>query len=102
MNIIIDPVKITNYLLVPKDKNDKSKFLNELGYTLDNWEELSNDIQNIVIENEAVFQKNTPFGGDLYEVKGQLRNFGIITIWLVLDNQKTFRFVTLFPNKSEK
>jgi hypothetical protein len=102
MNIIIDSVKITNYLLVPKDKNDKSKFLNELGYTLDNWEILVEDIRNIVLENEAFFQKESPFGGDLYEVKGQLRNFGIITIWLMLDNQNTFRFVTLFPNKSEK
>lgn len=36
MNIIIDPAKITHYLLVPKDKNDKSKFLNELGYSFDN------------------------------------------------------------------
>jgi hypothetical protein len=102
MNIIIDSVKITNYLLVPKDKNDKSKFLNELGYTLDNWEILVEDIRNIVLENEAFFQKESPFGGDLYKVKGQLRNFGIITIWLMLDNQNTFRFVTLFPNKSEK
>jgi hypothetical protein len=102
MNIIIDTAKITNYLLVPKDKNDKSKFLNELGYTLDNWEILVEDIKNIVLENEAIFQKESPFGGDLYEVKGQLRNFVVITIWLVLDNQNTFRFVTLFPNKSEK
>ena len=102
MNIIIDPAKITHYLLVPKDKNDKSKFPNELGYSFDNWEELVNDIQNIVLDNEAVFQKESPFGGGLYEVKGQLRNFGIITIWLMLDNQNTFRFVTLFPNKSDK
>jgi hypothetical protein len=102
MNIIIDTANITNYLLVPKDKNDKSKFLNELGYTLDNWEILVEDIKNIVLENEAIFQKESPFGGDLYEVKGQLRNFVVITIWLVLDNQNTFRFVTLFPNKSEK
>lgn len=102
MNIIIESAKITNYLLVPKDKNDKSKFLNELGCTLDNWEILVEDIKNIVLENKAVFQKESPFGGDLYEVKGQLRNFGVIMIWLVLDNQNTFRFVTLFPNKSEK
>ena len=54
------------------------------------------------MDNEAVFQKESPFGGGLYEVKGQLRNFGIITIWLMLDNQNTFRFVTLFPNKSDK
>jgi hypothetical protein len=38
MEIIIDSAKITNYLLIPKDKNDKSKFLKELGYTLENWQ----------------------------------------------------------------
>jgi hypothetical protein len=102
MNIFIDPAKITNYLLVPKDKNDKSKFLNNLGYSLDNWEDLAKDICKIAEENEAVYQKTSPFGGDLFEVKGQLRNFGVVTIWLLLDSENTFKFVTLFPNKSDK
>ena len=102
MTIFVDPAKITNYLLVPKDKNDKSRFLNDLGYSLDNWEDLANDICKIINENEAIFQKSSPFGGDLFEVKGQLRNFGIVTIWLLLESENTFKFVTLFPNKSDK
>ena len=32
----------------------------------------------------------------------RLVNFGIVTIWLLLDSENTFKFVTLFPNKSDK
>jgi hypothetical protein len=102
MQIIIDSAKITHYLLVPKEKNDKSKFLNELGYMLENWQELEADIRKIVLENEAIFQKDAPFNGKLFEVKGQLRNLGVVTIWLLLENPTIFRFVTLFPDKSNK
>jgi hypothetical protein len=99
MEIVIEKQKITDYLLVWKPKNDKSKFLNDLGYTQENWEELKEDIKQIVIENDLVFQKSTPFGGDLYEVKGNLRNFGLITIWLLAEDKNLLRFVTLYPDK---
>ena len=102
MEIIIDSLKITHYLLVAKDKNDKSKFLKELGYTIENWQELEADIRKIVIENEAIFQKAAPFDGKLFEVKGQLRNLEVVTIWLLLESPTIFRFVTLFPDKSNK
>ena len=36
MKIIIEQPKITDYLLVWKQKNDKSKFLNDLGYSIQN------------------------------------------------------------------
>jgi hypothetical protein len=42
MEIIIEEQKITNYLLVWKAKNDKSKFLNDLGFTQESWQELRN------------------------------------------------------------
>ena len=99
MKIIIEQSKITDYLLVGKQKNDKSKFLNDLGYSIQNWEELRNDIERIVVENQRFFQDSSPFGGDLYQVKGNLRNFGVITIWLLSENNDTFRFVTLYPDK---
>ena len=102
MEIIIDQAKITQYFLIPKGKNDKSKFLNDLGYFLDNWQELETDIRKIVHENEAIFQKEAPFGGNLYEVKGVLRNLEVITIWLLLENPTIFRFITLFPDKTDK
>jgi hypothetical protein len=100
VEIIIEQQKLTNYLLVWKAKNDKSKFLNDLGYSIENWEKLRNDIKNIVLENKAIFQSSTPFGGDLYEISGKLRNFGVITIWLLAEKENSFRFVTLYPNKN--
>ena len=48
--IEIPAEKITAYLLVAKEKNDKSHFLANLGYTLESWRELEKDIKNLVIE----------------------------------------------------
>ena len=90
--------KITGYLLVPKEKNDKSVFLANLGYTIDNWSDLAYDIEQLVLTNEAELQQNTSFG-DIYEVKGRLRLRAVVTIWLIEVRSTHFRFVTLFPQK---
>lgn len=37
---VIAEAKLTQYLLVPLPKDDKSKFLQKAGYTLDNWQQL--------------------------------------------------------------
>ncbi len=99
MNIIIEKEKITNYLLVRKDKNDISKFLNNLGFELENWEELKFEILNIAKNNEPIFQSSSPFGGDLVEITGSLRKNEIVSIWLLRIDQDTLRFITLFPKK---
>ena len=88
--------KLTDYLLIQKEKNDKSGFLLKLGYTKENWKELQNDIKYIATHNEAVLQQQTPFG-DMYEVKGRLKNFGIVTIWLLAVDAEKYKFITLFP-----
>ena len=90
--------KITDYLLVPKEKNDKSAFLAKLGYTLNNWGDLVYDIEQLVLTNDVQLQQNTSFGG-IYEVKGRLRLQAVVTIWLVAVGSDHFRFVTLFPQK---
>ncbi|MCY7351627.1 MAG: hypothetical protein LH606_13330 [Cytophagaceae bacterium] len=97
--IVINPAKLTQYLLIVKEKNDKSAFLNRLGYTLANWQELETDIRSLVFENEAVFQNKAKTGGDLYQVRGVLRGWGIVSVWLLSDSETSFRFVTLFPDK---
>ena len=94
----ISAEKITDYLLVQKEKNDKSEFLSKLGYKIENWIELEKDIRTLVEVNEAYLQQTTPFG-DMYEVKGELRNFGVVTIWLLTVDSEKFRFITLFPDK---
>ena len=94
--IEIPEEKLTDYLLVQKEKNDKSAFLYKLGYTKDNWNELLNDIKYTATHNEAVLQQSTPFG-DMYEVKGKLKNFGVVTIWLLAIDSEKYKFITLFP-----
>ncbi|GAA4399690.1 hypothetical protein GCM10023187_11970 [Nibrella viscosa] len=99
--IIIDPEKITKYLLIWKAENDKSVFLKKLGYTLENWQELEQDIRKIAENDEPISSRSTPFGGSLYKVVGKLRNFGTVTIWMVTDENANWRFVTfLYPEKS--
>ena len=97
--LILDPRKITEYLLVWKPKSDKSGFLNKLGYTQENWEVLREDILSIIAEGTPVYSRPAPFGGDLYEITGELRNFGIITIRLYTEEPEVWRFVTLYPDK---
>lgn len=88
--------KITDYLLVQKEKNDKSAFLFKLGYSLENVNELTEDIRYIATHNEAQLQQRTQFG-EMYEVKGKLKNKEVVTIWLLRSDTDKFRFITLFP-----
>ena len=87
-----------NYLLVKKERNDKSGFLTKLGFTKDNWQELKVEISEIASKNEAILQQETEFGS-LYEVKGELKAFGVVTIWFATVDNDKFRFITLFPDR---
>ena len=68
-NAIISPNKLTEYLLIPLPRDDKSQYLAQGSYTLDNWQQLERDL------------------------RGQILN--IKTIWIV--TEQTTKFVTLFP-----
>lgn len=96
--IIIPKEKITDYLLVYKERNDKSIYLKELGFTKDNWEDLAIAIAEMAISNEVEFHKKSIFG-DLYSITGKLKELSTVTIWFHLASTNQFRFVTLFPNK---
>ena len=93
--------KITEYLLVSKLKNDKSKFLMSLGYTFENWEELLKDIIEIAMNNDLILQRISEFG-NLFSIEGNLKNKKVVTIWLQQVNNNTYRFITLYPNNYEE
>jgi hypothetical protein len=95
--IIIPAEKITGYLLIKKEKNDKSGFLNALGYSSENWEELANDMKQIALSNELIFQMRSEFG-DLYSIKGYLKSSAVITIWFQQIGGDAYRFITLYPD----
>ena len=92
--------KLTEYLLAPKNKNDKSRFLAQAGFIRQNPEVLAEAIRNLIAENEAQYERKTVYG-TLYRVEGKLRGvhdiLTVVTIWILLDANGQYRFVTLKP-----
>ena len=100
-NAIIAQEKLTKYLLVRQEQNDKSQFLEQAGYTLNNWQQLEQDLRTQILTLQAIPTTKTRYGqkyaifGVLVGVNGvKLR---VKTIWIV--SNKVTRFVTLFPDK---
>jgi hypothetical protein len=96
--LIIPEEKLKQYLLVYKERNDKSGFLKSLGFELENWQDLAIEIAELAVSNEVRFEKHSEFG-NLYSVLGKLRDLEVVTIWFHLEPSNKYRFVTLFPNK---
>ena len=94
--------KLTSYLLIPKEQDDKSQFLAQAGFTLDNPEDLISALRQLIQKTEAVLQKSNLYGS-YYQVAGILtgpnrQSIGVVTIWLErIDGQ--IQFVTLKPQK---
>ena len=99
--LVIPKEKIIEYLLIPKDKNDKSAFLRATGYSLDSWQQLTDDIMKLATSNELKEERNSEFG-NLYSVTGLLNTNLVITIWFQQISSEKFRFITLYPYKNER
>ncbi len=94
--LIIPEDKILNYLLIKKEKNDKSGFLENLGFTKTNYIELIEEIIIIATTHTAILTRSSSFG-NLYKVEGKLKNSLIVAIWIEQIENNKFRFVTLYP-----
>jgi DNA-binding IclR family transcriptional regulator len=100
---IIPDDKITSYLLVQKARNDKSKFLAQAGFTIDNPQALRAAIKSIAETGEAVEDRRNEYGV-FYQVVGELVGANgitliVVTIWLQRQIDGRFQFVTLKPLK---
>jgi len=99
VNSIISPQKLTEYLLIPLPRDDKSQYLAKGGYTLDNWQQLEQDLRQQILSLEAQPTLKTKYGqkyqiiGNLTGPNGQILK--IKTIWIV--TEQSTQFVTLFP-----
>lgn len=98
---IIAKEKLTQYLLVPLPKDDKSKFLARAGYTLENWQQLEQDLRAYVLRQPAEPIETNRYG-EKYLIRACLsgRNgieLRVLTIWMVANGR--CRFVTLVPDK---
>jgi len=100
-NAAIPEAKLTRYLLMWKPKDDKSGFLAQAAYTLDNWQQLERDLRNL-LRNEATLDRETSFG-NIYKIEGILVGANevclqVATFWIVDSFSNETRFVTLLPN----
>jgi hypothetical protein len=50
----IEPAKITNYLLVPRQVNDKSKFLFGFGFSQQNWQVLDTALRGHIQQHHYI------------------------------------------------
>ena len=100
---IIPDDKITRYLLVPKARNDKSKFLAQAGFTSENPAILKAAIQTLATREDALEDGSNEYGV-FYRVAGELVGedgiaLSVVTIWLKRRFDGKFQFITLKPLK---
>ncbi|MGA9381724.1 MAG: DUF6883 domain-containing protein [Phormidium sp.] len=100
---IISSAKLTKYLLVLLPKDDKSQFLAQAGYTIENWQQLEQDLREQILPLEAIQITETEFGVK-YRIRGSLispngTTIQVITIWIIDSLDRQTKFVTLFPDK---
>ena len=101
---VIPEEKLTRYLLIPRLKDDKSKYLAQAGFTQANPEDLLTAIRQLITDNEAV-EDNVNEYGVFYIVEGNLqginnRNLAVVTVWLQSKYDESFCFITLKPKKN--
>jgi hypothetical protein len=102
---VIPESKITQYLLVPRDRNDKSKYLAQAGFTVANPADLAAAIRLQIQVNQASEGRANEYGV-FYEVIGELVGpnsmpLSVVTIWLERQVDGVFQFVTLKPFKGD-
>ncbi|OGL46208.1 MAG: hypothetical protein A2161_03745 [Candidatus Schekmanbacteria bacterium RBG_13_48_7] len=100
---LINHEKLTQYLLYPRKRNDKSRWLARAGYNLENWHLLENDLRNQILSLDVKLIENTQYG-QMYEIKGKLtgpngRNLTVCTIWMTENETKKTKFITMYPDK---
>ena len=100
VDAIIPKEKLTQYLLVPRQKNDKSEFLAQAGFTLENPDALEAAIRKLIIGNEADSDRHNEYG-IFFRVEGELQGphgiLFVVTVWILRTSDQQYRFVTLKP-----
>lgn len=100
---LIDPRKITHYLLVRRDMDDKSGFLRLAGYEPQHAARLEADIRDL-LKFDAWPVEVTEYA-EKFAIYGPLtgpngRQLRVRSIWARLHTTGEVRFVTLYPASS--
>jgi hypothetical protein len=98
--------KISNYLLVAREWDDKAKLLARVGFTQENPEALLGAIRELAGGAEAVEDRTDEYG-IILRAEGELkgpngRSLPVVTIWIRLHADGLVRFVTLKPRKERR
>ena len=106
INNIISKDKIIRYMLLPRQEDDKSKYLYNASVFSGSGEQLEKDIRKAIEKNEAI-QKEQNLYGFVYEVKAKWKGpngkkLSVILIWIKLLKTGEIKFVTLYPVKEKK
>ena len=101
---IIAPDKLTEYLLLPRQRNDKARFLAQGGFRREAPDVLARAIRELAASVPAVQDGYNEYGefyrqeGDLTGPQGALR---VVVVWLRWHVDGTWHFVTLKPAKGQ-
>jgi hypothetical protein len=69
---LISDEKLVKYLLAPRRRNDKSRWLAQAGYTLENWPILKDDIRKEVLPKDDLDDRNGHRHNEVHnDVSGQ-------------------------------
>jgi hypothetical protein len=100
---IVDSEKIRGYLLSPSHPvgRFKSVFFGALGYSVNQWEVLRDDLLDVARTADAESGQSSRFG-QKYETRATLagpkgRSAPIVVVWVVRTGESVPRFVTAFP-----
>lgn len=98
--------KLTRYLLVPRQWDDKSRFLAQGGFSRENPHLLLAAIRELAASVEAREDGESQYG-EFFRAEGNLpgptgRTLPVVTIWLRAWADGRVRFVTLKPWKEKK
>jgi hypothetical protein len=99
---IIDETKFTQYPLVPRPWDDKSGYLRQAGFELENWPDLHAAVRRLADAVDAVADRTNEYG-TFYRadgvIEGPAGNLPVVCIWMRQKMDGKFRFVTLKPAK---
>jgi hypothetical protein len=102
---VIDETKFTNYLLVTRPWDDKSDFLRQAGFELQNWPDLLTAVRRLADEVDAAEDRTNDYG-TFFRVEGVLEGptggLSVVCIWMRQAIDGTFRVVTLKPAKRRR
>jgi hypothetical protein len=93
--------KFTKYLLIKREFDDKSKFLQSVGFKLEKYYILIEELKNLIGHEEAVKEN---MYGIFYSVTGSLsgpsgKKLHVVTIWMYKNEDEEYHFITLRPVK---